>query len=106
MTSELNKLFELQEIIGYGCYGVVHKALNKETNSIVALKLIKLSSDSIGSSMSPFFFNEVSCLKQALSKHVTKLIKSYENLVMTHSDTQVPVLAFEMDLIGGGDMFD
>jgi len=40
-----SEYFELQEVLGVGSYGSVHKALNTKSNEVVAVKIIEAESD-------------------------------------------------------------
>jgi len=40
-----NELFELTGILGTGAYGTVHRAINRETGQVVALKVIQNALD-------------------------------------------------------------
>ena len=39
---EANKKYKRIEKIGEGAYGIVYKAINTETNKLVAIKIIRL----------------------------------------------------------------
>lgn len=58
------KLFELQEVLGVGSYGSVHKALNTETNEIVAIKIIEAQTDAVT------LKKEIEILKDCESEYV------------------------------------
>ncbi|KAK8791140.1 hypothetical protein WA158_005771 [Blastocystis sp. Blastoise] len=73
MASILTKYKKIQEPLGEGTYGVVYKAINNETNEIVALKKIRLESEDEG--IPSTALREVSILLSLHHPNVVKLIE-------------------------------
>lgn len=67
--------YELQEQVGRGAYGVVHKALNRKTNQFVAIKVMRSDEDEFESLM-----KEIDLLK----------ILNHPNIVKYHGFVKTP----------------
>ena len=73
-TEDNNKLDEFQKLekIGEGTYGVVYKAKDKITNQFVALKKIRLETESEG--VPSTAIREISLLKELDHPNVVQLL--------------------------------
>ena len=73
-TEDNNKLDEFQKLekIGEGTYGVVYKAKDKITNQFVALKKIRLETESEG--VPSTAIREISLLKELDHPNVVRLL--------------------------------
>ena len=65
------KLFKVLEPLGEGSYGSVFKARHRETNQLVALKMVPISGEADS------LRREVSILKDCDDQHIVKYYGSY-----------------------------
>ncbi|KAK8805586.1 hypothetical protein WA158_002242 [Blastocystis sp. Blastoise] len=73
MSSILAKYHQIQEPLGEGAYGVVFKAINSETNEVVALKKIRLDLEEEG--IPSTALREISILKSLEHPNIVRLIE-------------------------------
>ncbi|KAH7640846.1 LOW QUALITY PROTEIN: cyclin-dependent kinase 2 [Dermatophagoides farinae] len=86
MPQSIDKKYRKIEKIGEGSYGIVYKAIDQENGGLVALKKIRLNSDSEGAPSTAI--REISLLKSIKHKNVVSLID------VIHCDTNL-YLVFE-----------
>ena len=68
-----NEKYDKLDKVGEGTYGIVHKAKNKYTNEIVAMKKIRLQSEEEG--IPSTAIREISLLKELHHVNIVKLIE-------------------------------
>eukprot|EP01133_Synstelium_polycarpum_P014871 gene14871-17585_t len=66
---ELDKVFEFQEVLGTGSFGIVHKAANRDNNYVLAIKVIPLKDSSE-------IEKEITILKKCKSSHIVSYFGS------------------------------
>lgn len=71
LVQSLLDQFHKLETIGEGTYGVVHKAKNKSTGELVALKMIRMESEDEGIPSSAI--REVAILKELQHPNIVRL---------------------------------
>jgi cyclin-dependent kinase 1 len=64
-------IFEKDQHIGSGTYGIVYKGLNKKTNEVIAIKKIKIELDSEG--VPSTALREISILRELKHKNIVEL---------------------------------
>jgi serine/threonine protein kinase len=64
-------IFEKQETIGSGTYGVVYKGINKETNEVIAIKKIKIELETEG--VPSTALREISILRELSHPNIVEL---------------------------------
>ncbi|KAJ1547992.1 Cyclin-dependent kinase catalytic subunit [Cladochytrium tenue] len=89
-TADKMGLYERLEKIGEGTYGVVYKARNKTTNTIVALKKIRLETEDEG--VPSTTIREISLLKEMRHPNIVKLMD------IVHQDEKIYLIFEFLDL--------
>lgn len=93
------------ETLGEGAYGVVYKGLNTKTNTVIALKKIKLETQSEG--VPSTTIREISVLREIDHVNVVKLL----DVIMCQNKMYLVFEYLEMDLkkkidnLGAGNSF-
>ncbi|OHT16569.1 hypothetical protein TRFO_13176 [Tritrichomonas foetus] len=67
--------YEVLEEIGSGSYSVVYKAMDKQTNTIVAIKVM----NKCDSEMKKLYENETTIMKKLNHPNIVKLISNFED---------------------------
>ena len=73
----INEAYQKLEKIGEGTYGVVYKAMDKNTQRIVALKKIRLESEEEG--VPSTAIREISLLKELAHPNIVRLLEVVHN---------------------------
>jgi len=92
MAAEANEMFNFEELekIGEGTYGVVYKAVDKETQQMVALKKIMLENDDEG--VPSTALREISLLKELEHPNIVSLLD------VVHDDNKIFMVFEYLDM--------
>lgn len=72
-NDDIDKRFHILEKIGEGTYGVVYKAIDKKTNQVIALKMVKTEKPEEG--ISSITLREICTLRELDHPSIIKLLE-------------------------------
>lgn len=75
MSGKVIEDYTLHEVLGSGQYGKVYKALNVRTNSLVAIKAVKMEKFKEVPKLEEFTMNEIQTLARINNPYIVKFIE-------------------------------